>query len=179
MDEDDVAIVAANQRPVQKRRNGARHLFCKELKKKFLEHLAAGCNVAAAAEATGVHVSTPYVHRMRDREFAAAWWLALEQGAAKLVALRLQREVERAERLTVEGAMPPDERTLPDLIKLMAQLRELSRGLAGEPRSHGRPVEVASIDETCRALAKRLRAFGVREGVQPRLEAQVGRKRKD
>jgi hypothetical protein len=40
-------------------------------------------------------------------------------------------------------------------------------------------VEVASIDETCRALAKRLRAFGVREGVQPRLEAQVGRKRKD
>lgn len=169
-------IVAANGRKVQKRRDGGRRLFGKMLKTRFLEQLAASCNVAASAEAVGIHPATAYVHRMKDREFAANWWLAMEQGAAKLVALRLQREVERAEALAVAGAMPPDERTMIDLIKLMALLRDLSRGLTGGPKG-GRPVEVASLDDTCRALAKRLRAFGVREGVEPELKVVNSRKR--
>ncbi len=172
------AIVAANGRAVQKRRNGRRHLFDRKKKEIFLEHLAASCNVTASAQAAGVNLATPYVHRMKDRDFAEKWWLALEQGAAKLVALRLQREVEKAEQLTLEGAMPPDERTVIDLVKLLAQMREVSRELAGEKGRTGRPVEVASIDESCRALAKRLRAFGVREGVEPSLRASVARERK-
>jgi hypothetical protein len=170
------AIVAANMRAVQKRRDGERHLFGKGLKKRFLEQLASSCNVTASARAVGIHPATAYVHRMKDREFAANWWLAMEQGAAKLVALRLQREVERAEALAVEGAMPPDERTMIDLITLMAVLRDLSRGLSGGPKS-GRPVGVASIEDTCKALAKRLRAFGVRDGVEPVLKVVNSRKR--
>lgn len=169
-------VVPGNGRAVQKARDGVRKLFGKARKETFLGHLASSCNVNASAEAAGVHPATAYVHRMKDREFAAKWWLAMEQGAAKLVALRLQREVERAEALTLEGAMPPDERTMIDLVKLMAQLRELSRGLSGGAKG-GRPVEVASVDDTCRALAKRLRAFGVREGVEPHLRARVGRKK--
>jgi hypothetical protein len=171
------AIVPANNGPVQRRRNGRRHLFDRKKKEIFLEQLAASCNVTASAEAAGVNLATPYVHRMKDREFAEKWWLALEQGAAKLVALRLQRELEQAERLALEGAMPPDERTIIDLMKLIAQMREISRELVGEKGRTGRPVEVASVEETCRALARRLRAFGVREGVEPVLTRARGRKR--
>ena len=155
-------IVPGNNRKMQVRRAERRELFGKARKECFLEHLAANCNVAMSAEAAGVAVGTVYAHRMKDREFAHMWWLALEQGAAKLVALRLQREVERAEALHVEGAMAPDERTAMDLLKLMTQLREHSRGLAGQNSKGARP-QLASVDETCKALAKRLRAFGVRE----------------
>jgi hypothetical protein len=177
-EESGESLVAGNGRALQQRRDGTRHLFGKERKQTFLEHLAATCNVTAAAEAAGVNLATPYVHRMKDREFAEKWWLALEQGAAKLVALRLQREVERAEELVLKGDMPPDERTPIDLMKLITQMREISRGLSGGETRRGRPVEVASLDETCKALAKRLRAFGVREGVEPHLRVATDRLKK-
>lgn len=166
MDEDEM-IVPGNNRKMQVRRKERRVLFGKRRKEIFLEHLAATCNVAASAEAAGVAVGTVYAHRMKDREFAGKWWLALEQGAAKLVALRLQRDVERAERLIVTGDLPPDESTVMDMLKLMNQLREHVRGITGQPKQAGRAPQRASIEETCKALAKRLRAFGVREGVVP------------
>src|SRR5262245_28975616 len=39
----------------------------------FLRSLAAGANVAEAAEAAGVHRSRPYRERARDGGFAEAW----------------------------------------------------------------------------------------------------------
>jgi hypothetical protein len=159
-------IVPGNNRKMQVRRKGKRVLFGKGRKEIFLENLAANCNVEMSAEAAGVAVGTVYAHRMKDREFAEKWWLALEQGAAKLVALRLQHEVDKAERLVVTGEMPPDERTAMDLLKLMQQLREHVRGISGQPKQAGRAPQRASVEETCKALAKRLKAFGVREGVR-------------
>jgi hypothetical protein len=155
-------IVPGNKRKMQVRRKERRKLFGKERKESFLEQLAATCNVAASAEAAGVVTGTVYQHRMTDPEFREKWWLALEQGAAKLVALRLQREVERAERLEVKGDLPPDEASVMDLLKLMQQLREHVRGLSGEAKP-GRAPQTASLDEACEALAKRLKAFGLRE----------------
>jgi hypothetical protein len=158
-------IVPGNNRKMQKRRCARRELFGKAKKECFLEHLAANCNVDMSAKAAGVAVGTVYAHRMKDREFAEKWWLALEQAAAKLIALRLQWEVEKAERLVVTGEMPPDERTAMDLLKLMTQLRQHVPGLKGEAKT-GAPRQVASIEDTCKALAKRLRAFGARENAR-------------
>lgn len=151
-------------------------MFGKKHKEAFLAHLSETANVTASAEAAGVAVGTVYAHRLKDDEFRDLWWAALEQGTAKLVALRLQRELERAEgRLPaqLEARMdgPPDPRQIADLVKLMQVLRDLTRGLAGPSTGSGRAVrigrapETASVEETCKALARRLKAFGVRVGV--------------
>ncbi len=163
-DADEAMIVPGNRRRMQKRRAPRRKLFGKAAKEAFLEALAATCNVQASAEAAGFGVGVVYAHRMKDREFAEKWWLALEQGAAKLVALRLQHDVAEAERLSIAGDRPPDAGTALDLLKLMTQLRAHVPGLRGDVKTGAAP-QVASVEETCRALTKRLRAFGVREGV--------------
>jgi hypothetical protein len=165
---------------MQKRRKRRRVLFGKVRKEAFLAHLSETANVTASAEAAGVAVGTVYAHRLKDEEFRDHWWAALEQGTSKLVALRLQREIERAEgRLPaeLEARMdgPPDPKQMTDLVKLMAALRDLTRGMAaslgsGSARS-GRAPQAAGLDETCKALAKRLKAFGVRVGVVPPDEA--------
>jgi hypothetical protein len=97
LNQNDENVVPGNRRRIQRRRGRRRELFGPRKKEKFLEALSCSCNVAAAAEAAGVCVNTPYTHRLKDAEFRELWWTALEQGAAKLVALRLQLELERGE----------------------------------------------------------------------------------
>ena len=165
---DEDMIVPGNNRAMQKRRKPRRKLFGKRAKEDFLAHFSGTANVAASAEAVGFGEGAVYQHRARDPEFRAAYWMALEQAAGKLAALRLQHEIARAEgRLApgIEAAMdgPPDPRQIADLVKLMAALSTLCRNLAGEPRPGGRTPERASIEETVRVLSKRLKAFGVRE----------------
>jgi hypothetical protein len=156
-------ICAGNNRRMQVRRKPRRKIFGKRAKENFLEALSCTGNVTAAAEAAGVVPGTAYNHRRKDPEFRQAFWLALEQSVAKLVALRVQREIERAERAergqlytTVPGDErgqpdravpaqedalalrldgPPDERQIVDLVKLMAMLRDLCRNLSAEPGS--------------------------------------------
>lgn len=168
---------------MQKRRRTRRKLFGKRLKEAFLEHFSCTANVAASAAAVGISEGAVYTHRRKDPEFRDGFWMALEQSTAKLVALRIQRELERAERaerasaggahggqstsdcpsaleLRLDG--PPDERQIADLMKLMATMRDLCRGLSGGERPGGRTPQRASVEETCRALAKRLKAFDAR-----------------
>jgi hypothetical protein len=171
-------IVPGNNRTMQARRSEKRRLFGKKLKEAFLGELSCTANVAASADAVGVAENTVYTHRRNDAEFRQAFWIALEQGVAKLVALRLQREIERAEGTLPPGLEaqmdgPPDARQIADLVKLMAALRDLTRNLSGVAKA-GRPAQAADLDTTCRALAKRLKAFGVRQGVVPPGEAAAG-----
>ncbi len=173
-------LAPGNNRPMQRRRKPRRKLFGKRLKEAFLEHFSCTANVAASAAAVGISEGVVYTHRRKDPEFRDGFWMALEQAAAKLVALRVQFELERAERAEAIGAHggqstsdcpsalelrldgPPDVRQVADLIKLMATLRDLCRGLSGGERPGGRTPARASVKETCRALAKRLKAFDAR-----------------
>jgi hypothetical protein len=174
-DDREPMIVPGNNRRMQVRRRERRKLFGKARKERFLEHLSCTANVAASAEAAGVTEGCVYTHRRTDPEFRDAFWIALEQGVAKLVALRIQRELERAKRAeakgTAEGGQsasdcpslelrldgPPDEKQIVDLIKLMQMLRDLCRNLSGGVKP-GRP-QIADVDTVCAALAKRLKAF--------------------
>ena len=163
-------IVPGNNRRMQVRRKTRRKIFGKKAKAAFLEHFATTANVAASAAAVGFSEGVVFLHRRTDPEFREQFWIALEQAVGKLAALRVQREIERAEGRLAPGIEadldgPPDARQIADLVKLMQALRELTRNLSGLPRPGGRTVERASLDETCRAMAKRPRAFGVREGV--------------
>ena len=173
LNEDEETIVPGNKRTIQKRRTRRRELFGKRKKEVFLEALACSANVTAAAEAAGVVTATVYAHRRKDAEFRELWWIALEQGVAKLTALRLQREIERAEGQPGKGSLdvqldgPPDARQIADLYKLIGLLREHSRGLSGEAKSGTRPPEKASVEEACKALAKRLKQCGFGEGPVP------------
>lgn len=174
----DPMIVPGNGRRMQRRRKGRRDLFGKEKKEVFLEELATSANVAAAAEAAGVCVNTPYNHRMKDAAFREAWWAALDQGVAKLITLRMQIEIEKAEgaalgegALEVRGGRAPSIDAVADMTKLMATLREHVRGLSG-PREgngkwkgQGRAPQAASVGDTIKALEKRLRAFAGRQGI--------------
>jgi hypothetical protein len=169
--QEDEMIVPGNNRAAQVRRKPRRRLFGKRAKAAFLESFACTANVAASAAAIGFTEGAVYSHRRSDPEFRALFWMALEQATGKLAALRVQREIERSEgRLApgLESRMdgPPDLRQIADLMKLMQALRDLARGLSGEPRPGGRALETASVEEACKVLAKRLKAFEARAAAE-------------
>jgi hypothetical protein len=162
-DREEDPILTGRNGKVQRRRRIRRKLFGKVAKAAFLESFACTGNAAASAEAVGFTVGAVFTHRRTDPEFRDLYWVALEQAVGKLVALRVQREIERAEGTLapeIEAAMdgPPDARQITDLVKLMAALRDLTRNLAGGERV-GKAPSHAGLDEVCSALAKRLKAF--------------------
>lgn len=64
----------------------ARRRWSQEAERIFLEHLAATCNVSAAADACGFSTTAIYNRRMRWPGFADAWAKAIEQGFARIEA---------------------------------------------------------------------------------------------
>jgi hypothetical protein len=168
-DDDEDPILTGRNGKLQRRRRVRRKLFGKTAKAAFLESFACTANAAASAAAVGFSVGAVFTHRRTDAEFRELYWVALEQAVGKLVGLRVQHEIERAEgRLEpgIEARMdgPPDARQIGDLVKLMAALRDLTRNLGGGERAGGRGVGHAGLDEVCSALAKRLKAFPPEEG---------------
>ena len=186
---DDCLIVPGNNREMQKRRQGKRKLFTAALKEEFLQALSCNANIAASAEAVGISEGCVYAHRRSDPEFREAFWLALEQSVAKLVALRLQRELERASTSPFDDAQdrlgtgarggngdscaqlsplpPPLELRLdgpPDEKQILdlVKLMAALRDLCRNLSAGALPAgrpRHAELDEVCAALAKRLKAF--------------------
>jgi hypothetical protein len=163
-DHDEDPILTGRNGKLQRRRGKRRKLFQKTAKAAFLESFSCTANAAASAEAVGFSVGAVFTHRRTDPEFRDQYWAALEQALGKLVALRIQHEIERAEgRLEpgIAAAMdgPPDARQIADLVKLMAALRDLTRNLGGGEQAGKGSAAHAGLDEVCSALAKRLKAF--------------------
>lgn len=78
-------------RPVQRRAargsqvaKPKRRSFTAERRQQFLDHFAASCNAAAAAQAVGVSENCVYAWRKKDSAFCAGWSEALAQGYARL-----------------------------------------------------------------------------------------------
>ena len=79
----DTTISGGNKRALQRqviKRNG----WTKARRKRFLDALAATCNVRAAHEAAGLAPTSGYALRRRDPEFAALWQDALAIGYERL-----------------------------------------------------------------------------------------------
>jgi hypothetical protein len=141
--------------------------FDKGRKRRFLEWFAATCNVRFAARQVGISQSTAYRNRMSDPDFAEAWDRALEQGYVRLETKLLEMQFEAVEEpLGFDPGFDPEldfpDQKLVDPVTALALLRQHGAS-TGKGRAGRSPAgRVASDEEVRLALAKRLRAFGVR-----------------
>lgn len=128
----------------------------KGMRRRFLDHLAATCNVKASAEAIGVEPGSVYYLRRRDPAFTAEWAEALELGyqmlETRLVghALAGNGRTEGIEQDGI-GAINPDL-----ALVMLAAHRNARAGIA--PRGGPRPQR-ATEEETNAALLKKLDAI--------------------
>lgn len=128
-------ITGGANRPVQLRRSGG-NAACDEQREKFLQELAATCNVRASARAAEVHYSTVYYWRSRDEGFCARWDQALDQGYASLEVALLEQA-----RKAAEGEAPVAERG-PAVSAMDAKLAFAL--LQNYQKYRGRPAEGAA-----------------------------------
>ena len=130
----------------------------------FLDHLAACCNVTAAAAAAGVGVSTVYDARRREPAFAQAWDEAIEAGYATLEALLI-------ERAALGGSYVPGETRVPgpetidtwlalDLLRLSRMEKAKLKRPGAPPRRASEKALNAAITAQLDVLARRLRKKG-------------------
>lgn len=155
LDGDGASVTGGNRRRVQKRKP-PRGYFTPEKRQTFLDHVAACCNVKAAAEAAGVGVSTVYDARRRDPEFAGAFAEAIEAGYATLETLLV-------ERAATGGSYAPGETPVPgpetiDTMLALDLLRLNRRDKA--PRSlGGAPPRRASEKALAEEILARIEAI--------------------
>jgi hypothetical protein len=161
-------IKGGNNRRIQKRK-APRGFFTQDRRQVFLDHLAACCNVTAAAAAAGVGVTTVYEARRRDPAFAQAWDEAIEAGYATLEALLIERAAKGGHYVPGDTPVPGPE-TIDtwlalDLLRLRGAAKKARRPV-------GAPLRRASEKETIAAL---LAQFDVLRRRREREKARKGK----
>lgn len=142
----------------------------------FLAYFARGCDLIAAAAATGVCERTVYNHLRVDQVFKAAFQAALEEGYVWLEAEAARQRLEAQQRL--RHAMDEAEARGDPLPTKQAGLEfdRTMKLLARWDRRHGRlgPRGVRrvhqqrmSFDDAMALLARRLRNLGIRIEMPP------------
>jgi hypothetical protein len=128
--------------------------FGEEKRRIFLDHLAACCNVTAAAGAAGVGVSTVYDARRRDPEFARQWDEAIEAGYATLEALLIERAAKGGGGYVPGGTKVPGPETIDTYLAL--DLLRLGRTPARSRDPGGAPPRRAQEKELADAILAKL-----------------------
>lgn len=138
-----------------------RKRFTREMKRIFLETLAATANVALSAKTAGISYSTAYRTRMSCETFRADWSRALEQGYARLETMLIERAASGPEpRIEIDGDHEPPDAGAMDADLAMQLLREHKRGLAGIAKP-GAARTVAPLEDVRVLLFRKLRVLGV------------------
>ncbi len=150
----------ANGRRLQLRKT-RKLRFTQAKKEIFLAHFAGTCDLAAAAEAAGVCVSTVRNHRLKDPEFNLGCDAALEQGYKHLEEEAVRERLAAQERLKA-GIVPAGEVAgeFDRLIKLLNQWRRRDGRLGPQARSR-EVLKRWSFDEAMETLEKRLKALKI------------------
>jgi hypothetical protein len=156
-------IAAANGRGLQKRRT-RRVKFTRERKEQFLAHFAATCDQTASAEAAGVSRSTVDKHLASDAPFAEAWQRALEAGYRLLEAELVGRQRAAQERYRVEpdAEAAAQAKDFDRSVQLLTLWQRKDGRIGRRDPNRGDVRQRWTFDEAIDALAKKLRAFGVR-----------------
>ncbi len=84
---------ADGKKPTSRRKTSAAATLAHDWKPIFLAALAKRGNISDACKAARIHRSTAYDHQQSDEQFAAAWLVALDEGADVLEAEAHRRSV--------------------------------------------------------------------------------------
>lgn len=123
---------------------------------RFLDHLAASCNVTAAAEAAGFTRVAIYRRRRNDPAFAQRWQAALEQGATRIEALLLRRAEEALEGFAPDPDLPIPPMSVKDALAILGHHR---RAVERGPRSRRQWARPRSLDELSDSILRKLEAI--------------------
>lgn len=139
------------------------------MKRDFLDHLAATCNVTEAARTIGVCPASIYTLRRRDERFAAEWERALALGYQMLETQLVGHVLARDESNDLTNGLPAKTGAIfvENALRLLTVHRAAMQGTAKAPRG-GRPYRVVSQEETDAALMKSIakteRKLGIQRG---------------
>lgn len=161
-------IVAGNGRTLQRQQSRG-WKFDAVARQRFLDTLAATCNVCESARTAGVALTTAYRARQRDARFAKAWQRALEIGYERLEIATLGYLLDRMDGEAIDPEAAPADAA--DLTKKMraqnVSAAEMQLVMAMLARRHGaidraphRGGRIATAEETDALIAKKLDALG-------------------
>ena len=126
---------------------------------KFLDHLAASCNVTYAAAQVRFSKEAIYARRRRDAAFALKWQDALAQGVAR-INMALVEEVEKA----LAGVTPNPDTPMPKMtvVDMINVIKLHLPAVTGEGRSPGwrrRPRGLAAVRDSILAKLEAIEAM--------------------
>ena len=128
-----------------------------EAEARFLDSLAASCNVTLSAQAAGFSTVAIYRRRRTDAGFAARWQAALEQGYARIEIALVRRAADALEGFAPDPDTPFPEMTVRDAVTILQLHRAAVRGDTGvSPRWRPRP---RSLDEVRDSILTKLEAI--------------------
>jgi len=127
-----------------------------EAEARFLDQLAASCNVTLSAKATGFSREAIYKRRRHDPAFAERWQAALEQGYARIEMLLVQRATDALEGIAPDPDTPLAEMSVRDAVTIL-QLHRAS--VKGEGRAPGWRARPRSLDEMRDSILAKLEAI--------------------
>lgn len=123
---------------------------------RFLDSLAASCNVSASAEIAGFSKAAIYHRRRHDPGFALRWQAALEQGYARIELLLVRRAAE-----ALEGHAPDPEAPLAAMtVKEAIMVLQLHRAsVKGDGRAPGWRARPRPLDDMRQSILTKLEAI--------------------
>lgn len=127
-----------------------------EAEAKFLDALAASCNVTFAAKAAGFSKVAIYNRRRNDPCFAERWQAALAQGYARIEMALVARAGDALEGLAIDPDTPFPEMTVRDAIAILQLHKSSVKGEGAHPGWRARP---RSLDEMRGSILTKLEAI--------------------
>ncbi|QPQ56088.1 hypothetical protein IC614_05830 [Allosphingosinicella flava] len=169
---DEVVKIAPGKGRLRQVRSVRRDGWTPKKRKIFLDHLAAVCNVAKAAEAAGMTDNSAFALRRRDPDFAEQWQAAMMAGYAQLETMLVERAMKGP--LTLEGKRnddeegeaedvppPPDIQAM-DTALALNLLRHQLGTIQGKMRAAGVKPRKASNEELTEAILAKLKILKAR-----------------
>ncbi|MEA3037739.1 MAG: hypothetical protein QOE79_252 [Sphingomonadales bacterium] len=163
MADDDTTVARSKNGPqVRKQRSGG---WTARKKKRFLETLAATCNVRRACARVGMSDRSAYAERTKDAVFREDWQTTLDSSRGVLQTMLIERSA-RGSRLPADEATDDDTPfDDPASMDTALALTLLKQHAGGDTRWRGsRPPRYATRDETDTEILRRLKILARRSG---------------
>jgi hypothetical protein len=134
----------------------AGHRWTDAAEERFLDHLAASCNVTLSAKAAGFSREAIYKRRRRDPRLARLWDEALAIGYPRLEAALVEAAVNTMEGRASDPDCPIPPMSARDAIAVLKLHQDRVHGTGKRPGWRGRPRSLAEVKQS---ILKKLSAM--------------------